>query len=149
MKIIFLQDVRGKGKRGEIKDVNDGYARNFLFPNKLAEPATGGALKKLEASKARLEKENEDLKKHVDELLRKINERALEFTLKSDDEGTVFGSVTKEAILKALRDAGLVTKERVEIEVDRPIKAFGEHKIPFRFRSGITGELKILVLPEK
>ncbi|OGY99639.1 MAG: 50S ribosomal protein L9 [Candidatus Liptonbacteria bacterium RIFCSPLOWO2_01_FULL_52_25] len=149
MKVIFLQDVRGKGKQGEVKEVPDGYARNMLFPNKLAELATGGALKKLEEAQVRYEKENEELKKHVDELLRKINERALEFTLKSDKEGSVFGSITKEAILTALRSAGLVTKERVEIDIDRPIKAFGEHKIPLRLRGGITGELKILVRPEK
>jgi large subunit ribosomal protein L9 len=149
MQVIFLKDVHGKGRRGDVKEVNDGYARNLLFPNKLAEPATGGALKKLEESKAGLAKENEELKKHVDELLRRINERALEFTLKSDKEGSVFGSVTKETILSALRDAGLVTKERVEIDIDRPIKAFGEYKIPLRFRSGIAGELKILVRPEK
>ena len=149
MRVIFLQDVRGKGNRGEVKEVPDGYARNMLLPNKLAEPATGGAIKKLEELKARSEKENQELKKHVDELLRKINERALEFTLKSDKEGSAFGSVTKEKILAALRSAGLVTKERVEIDVERPIKAFGEHKIPLRLRGGIAGELKILVRPEK
>lgn len=148
MKVIFLQDVRSIGKKFDAKDVSDGYARNFLFPNKLAELATPAALKKLEAADAQQSKNEVELKKRTEEIIRLMKDRALEFILKSDEVGSVFGSVTKEAILSAMRDAGLITKERVEIELDRPIKEFGERTLKVRFRNGIEGELKIIVRPE-
>ncbi len=148
MKVIFTEDIRNVGKKYDVKDVADGYARNFLFPNKLAEPASPAAFKKLEAMKADFRKNEEEYRKHAEEIIRKMSERSPEFFLKTDESGAVFGSVNKEMILKALRDAGLVTKERVEIELDRPIKEIGEHKIALRFKNGITGELKIIVRPQ-
>ncbi len=148
MKIILLQDTRGIGKRFDVKDVSDGYARNFLFPNKLAKPATEAALKEIETLKAHLNEDEEKFKKHVTELKMAFDERTLEFFLKTDDAGSVFGSVNKETILSALRDTGLVTKERVEIELDRPIKELGERKIKVRFRNGLEGEIKIVVKPQ-
>ena len=148
MKIILLQDIRGVGKIYDIKEVANGYARNFLFPNELAEPATPSNLKKLEILKLRLQKKDEVLRKHLTELARKISDTKLEFTLKSDEKGSVFGSVTKEMILKAMREHCLTTEERVEIEIARPIKEFGEHKITVNLKKGITAELIVIVRPQ-
>ena len=148
MKVILSEDVRSLGKKHDVKDVSDGYARNFLFPNKLAEPATLGALKKLEVTKATMDKNEEELKKRLEEIVRKISETALEFTLKTGADGAVFGSVTKEQILKAMRDARFITKERISIELARPIKELGEHKVAVDLKNGIKTELKILVRPE-
>jgi len=148
MKVILSQDVKGTGKKYDIKEVADGYARNFLLPNKLAEIATPSSLKELEIRKSETDKNKQEFKKRVEELLRQMNERALEFFLKTDEVGSVFGSVNKDAILKALRDAGLVTKERVEIELAHPLKEFGEHKIGIRFRNGMSGEIKVTIQPQ-
>jgi large subunit ribosomal protein L9 len=149
MRVIFLEDVKNVARRYEIKDIADGYARNFLFPNSLARLATPSAMKELEILKEKARREDEEFKKRVEELVRKMNERALEFRLKTDEAGSVFGSVNKEAILRALRDSGLITKERVEIKLSRPIKEFGEHKVPVRFKDGNEAELKIIVRAEK
>jgi len=156
MKIIILQDVKGIGKKHDIKDAADGYARNFLLPNKLAKIATPAALKELEILKSEEGKNEQEFNKRVQEILRQTSERALEFHLKTDPsplpkgEGprSVFGSVNKDAILKALRDAGIVTKERVEIELAHPLKEFGEHKVAIRFRNGMSGEIKIIIQPQ-
>jgi large subunit ribosomal protein L9 len=148
MKIILLQDIKGVGKKYDAKDVADGYARNFLLPNKLAEIATPSSLKELEIRKSEMNKNEQESKKHTEELLRQMKERTLEFFLKTDEAGSIFGSVNKDAILKALRDAGLVTKERVEIELTHPLKEFGEHKIGIRFRNGMSGDIKVIIRPQ-
>lgn len=149
MKVILLQDVRNIGSRLEVKDVSDGYARNFLFPNKLAEPATPSSLKKLAAMKSEHEKEEKELRKHLDEIARKLSETKIEFTLKSDASGILFGSINKESILKALREHKLVTKERVDINLKYPIKELGEYTVPIDLKKGVKAELKIVVVKEK
>jgi large subunit ribosomal protein L9 len=146
MKVILLEDVRNIGKRYNVKDVADGYARNFLFPNKLAEPATPVALKRLDAMKAAHEKDEKELIAHLQQIAQKLNETKLEFELKVDKTGAVFGSVNKESILKALREHDFITKERVDIDLDRPIKELGEHTVHVDLKKGVTTELKINVV---
>jgi large subunit ribosomal protein L9 len=145
MKVILLEDVRNIGKKYDLKDVSDGYARNFLFVNKLAEPATATALSKLEKRKAEHEKEDQELLKRLHEIARQINELGLQFELEADKQGSVFGSVNKEAITKALREHNIVRNERVDITLDHPIKKIGEYIVPVDLKKGITANLKILV----
>ena len=85
MKVILLEDVRNVGKKLEVKEVSDGYARNFLFPNQLAKPATPSALKELERVKSQLAEGEEELKRHLEGLARKVKETSLEFSLKTDE----------------------------------------------------------------
>ncbi|HUZ92373.1 MAG TPA: 50S ribosomal protein L9 [Candidatus Paceibacterota bacterium] len=148
MKVILLQDKRGLGRKNEVKDVNDGYARNFLFPKNVAKPATPDALKEVAQCKAKSDKETAEFTKHVEGLKRTLADRTLEFQVRSDGAGSVFGSVNKEMILSALRDAKLVTTEHVEIDLDRPVKELGEKKIKLRFRNGAETDLKIIVRPQ-
>lgn len=145
MKVILLEDIRNIGKKFEVKEVSDGYARNFLFVNKLAEPATPGALKKLEEQKARREKEDREFHARLEEIARKLVGTKLEFELAADKSGALFGSVNKESILKALREHGFVTKERVDIDLKYPIKEEGEYKVPINLKKGVAAELTILV----
>ncbi len=145
MKVIFLEDVRNVGKKFEVKEVSDGYARNFLFVNQLAEPATVGALKKIEAMKAAHEKEDHELRAHLETIARKFADTKLEFELAADKSGALFGSVNKESILKALREHNLVGKERVEIDLKYPIKEVGEHIVPIDLKKGVTAKLTIVV----
>jgi large subunit ribosomal protein L9 len=148
MKVILLAEVRSIGKKYDIKEVRDGYARNFLFPNKLAEPANPSSLKKLEAWIADRDKNEIELKKHLEELARKIGSRTIEFDLKRGKDGSVFGVVNKESILKALREHKLIGTERIDITIDHPIKEPGTYKIPIDLKKGVTAELKILIKAE-
>lgn len=145
MKVILLQDVRSIGKKHDIKEVSDGYARNFLFPNKLAEPATASAEKKLGALRAQQEKDSEELMKRLQEIKKSVGDLSLQFELEADAKGSVFGSVNKDSILKALRDHGLVTSERVHVMIDHPIKKLGAHTVSLDLGKGITAELKIII----
>jgi large subunit ribosomal protein L9 len=145
MKIILNEDVKGVGKKHEVKDVADGYARNFLFPHKKAIPATSASLKALESIKLKTEKQEHETLKRLHELAATMADRRVEFSLKTDEKGSVFGSVTKEMVLKAMRDLGWFTKERIEIKMDRPIKELGEHVIEVDMKRGLKAKLKIIV----
>jgi len=143
MRVILLRDVKDVGKRFDVKDVSDGFARNFLFPGKLAEAATPSALRALEAKRLEREKEESESLKHFAALAERLKERSLIFPVKATDEGAVFGSVTKEMILSALRDAKLLTKERLEIHMDHPLKKLGEHKIEVSLKKGEKAVIRV------
>jgi large subunit ribosomal protein L9 len=146
MKVIFLDDVRNVGKKYDIKDVSDGYARNFLFPNKLAEAATPEAIKKLESMKAAHEKEEKETIAQLETVARKINETKIEFEVKTDKSGAVFGSVNKESILKALREHKLIGTERIDIDLKYPIKELGEYVVAIDLRKGVVAKLGVIVM---
>lgn len=145
MKIILLQNVPKIGHKGDIKDLPDGYVRNFLLPNKLAEVATTGAMKKVEERKAVTEKEDAAVQKHLQLLASKLKETGIEFELSVGKDGSVFGSVNKDAVLKALREHGLLATERVEVHLEHPLKELGEHVVEVDFKKGIRAKLKIIV----
>ena len=146
MKVIFTQDVRGVAKKYDIKDVSDGYARNFLFSNTLAEPATSSAIKKLETMKAESERSDRELHQHIEDLAQKIAATKIQFELKADKSGAVFGSVNKETILKALREHKLIGAERIDIDLKYPIKELGEYTVPIDLKKGITAKLGVVVM---
>jgi large subunit ribosomal protein L9 len=146
MKVIFLDDVRNVGKKYDIKDVSDGYARNFLFPNKLAETASPEAIKKLEAMKFAHEKEDKETLAQLEAVARKINETKIQFEVKTDKSGAVFGSVNKESILKALREHKLIGTERIDIDLKYPIKELGEYVVPIDLRKGVVAKLGVIVV---
>ena len=148
MKIIFLEEVRNVAKKFDVKDVSDGYARNFLFPNKLAEPATPGAMKKLDAMRAAHDKNEADLFARLHEIAEKINKTKIEFTVKTDKSGAVFGSVNKESILKSLREHQLVTTERVDIDLKYPLKEIGEYAVPLDLKKGVSANLRVVISAE-
>lgn len=145
MKVIFLQDIRNVGKKYEVKDVSDGYARNFLFPGKLAEVATPAAIKNIEAMKAEHEKGDKEAFAHLEALARKINETKLQFDLKADKNGIIFGSVNKESILKGLREHKLIGAERVDIDLKYPIKELGEYTVLIDLKKGVMAKLGVIV----
>ena len=148
MKVIFLDDVRNVGKKYDIKDVSDGYARNFLFPNKLAEAASPEAIKKLESMKAVHEKEDKETLAQLEAVAQKINETKIQFVVKTDKSGAVFGSVNKESILKALREHKLIGTERIDIDLKYPIKELGEYVVPIDLRKGVVAKLGVVVKSE-
>lgn len=145
MKVILLQDVPNLGNRHEIKEVKDGYARNYLIPKKLAEPATPAALKRERS----LEKEKDKNRAHLRKMARTIDDRKIEFFLKVSEEGSVFGSVTKEEVMKALRAHDLIRKERIRISLDHPLKDLGEHSVGVHLGEGVDATLTVLLSPLK
>jgi large subunit ribosomal protein L9 len=148
MQVILLQDVRGVGKKDEIKEVRDGYARNFLFPNTLAERATVTSLKKLHDAQAEHSAKETELLKHLETIARNIAAMTIQFDLKKGKDGSIFGSVNKEAISKALREHKLVGKEHADISLDHPIKEPGSYTVVIDLKKGITAKLKIIVKAE-
>ena len=148
MKIILLQDVRGVGKKYEVKEVADGYGRNFLVAKGLAKAVTPETQKQVMAQKARMEKEGAEFKKRLGELARNINTHHLEFHLRTDSKGSVFGSVTKEMILKAMREHEWLRTERVEVQLPHPIKEIGDHEVAVRLKQEFTAKLKVIVRPQ-
>lgn len=150
MRIIFLQDVKGVGRKFEIKEIKDGYARNFLLPRQLAAVATAGALKKLERQKEVWEKEKEIQLVRLKELAERLKEKVLEFELKTGAKGEIFGSVTTNDVKKSLgRDfAG------VKINLSKPLKELGEYAVNIDLGEarltggqGIKREIKVLIKP--
>jgi large subunit ribosomal protein L9 len=119
-----------------------------LFPNKLAEVATPSSLKSIEAMKNKVDKNEIELKKHLEAIARKIDETKIQFDLKKGKDGSIFGSVNKESVLKALREHKIIAAERVDITLDHPIKAVGEYTVPIDLKKGILAKLKIMVTGE-
>jgi large subunit ribosomal protein L9 len=148
MKVILLEDVKGQGHKNQLKDVSDGYARNFLFPRKLAVAATPAMIRSLETKRAESEHESEETVKRLETLARELSTRTIEFKLKTDDKGSVFGSVKHDMIEKAIREHHLTTKDRVEAVLEHPLKELGDHDVLLRFAKGITAKIKVRINPE-
>lgn len=148
MQVIFLQTVKGKGQKNQVKNVADGYARNFLIPQRLAVPATPAALKNLQAVQTQSETEEKAETQRVARMVQDLKTKKLEFALKSDAKGSVFGSVSADMIKKALQEQGLGTKDQVEVLLEHHIKTFGEHAVSLRFHKGVMGTVTVSVKPQ-
>lgn len=144
MKVILLQDIPKVGRKNEIKEVSDGYARNFLFARNLARPATAEALKILEIKKAREEKEKSDEYQKYKILAERLKNVILNFKVKIGVKGRAFGSVTPLKIKEALKKQGIET-EKDWILLEQSIKTTGEHRVKIKFSPEITAEVKILI----
>jgi len=147
MKIILLDDVPKLGRRGEVRDVSDGYARNYLLPHKLALNATPGNLRNLETIKATHEGRAVRLRSEAETQAQRIEGLAFAQTRQASDEGRLFGSVGKADVATFLAQNGL-TVERRRIAMDEPIKALGEYSVPIRLHGDVTAHLKVSVARE-
>ena len=145
MKVIFLKDVQGTGRKGDMKEVSDGHARNFLIPRGYAVLATADRIKQFETAKRKAEGEEKGATERIESVIRMLKERSIEFAVKTDDAGSVYGSITNEMIQKAIREHGFVTKDRVDAVLEHPIKEIGEHLVPLRFSKGAAGTVKVIV----
>ena len=144
MKVIFLQDVENVGKKNDIKNVADGYARNFLFPQKLAKLASKEVVEELEKKKKEEEKKAEENLKIAQEIVKKIDGQEFEIKEKVDEQGNLYGSVNEMKIKEALKGKGYKIK-KTQIKIPQPIKEVGEHPITILFDHNLEAEIKILV----
>ena len=146
MKVIFNTDVKGQGKKGELKEVSDGYARNFLLPRKLASEATAdniNALKLKERAKAR---QIELDKAQAKENAQKLEGVQVIIRAKAGSAGKLFGAVTSEAISKALKEQFDMDIEKNKIVQAEPIKTFGAFTVKAKLGYEVSGTINVLVV---
>ncbi|MCK9497769.1 MAG: 50S ribosomal protein L9 [Candidatus Colwellbacteria bacterium] len=142
MKVIFIQDVKNVGRKGDVKNVSDGYAKNFLLPRGVAKTATGDNLKQVKDKKEAVEKEKSEFIKKAEDLRRMP---PLEFSIKSGKNGEIYGSIAKNDIEKKLEELGL---KNVSVKLDKPIRETGEKEIEITIGRGISSIIKISVSAE-
>ena len=147
MKIILLDDVPKLGRRGEVRDVSDGYARNYLLPHKLALNATPGNLRNIETIKAAQEGRAVRMRSEAETQAQLIEGLTYAQSRSASDEGRLFGSVGKADIAAFLAQNGL-SVERRRIMLDEPIKSVGEYTVPVRLHGDVTATLKVTVARE-
>ncbi len=144
MKVIFLQDVPRVGKRHDVKEVNDGYALNFLFPKKMAEKATPDAIARLEQRKKEIEIEREVRDDLLKKNLEEIKNTAVTLRAKADEKGHLFSGIHKKEICKALENDHKAMVGEEFIMLDKPIKEIGEYEIPVEVK-GKRSFFKLIV----
>jgi large subunit ribosomal protein L9 len=147
MKIILLEDVSKVGRRGEVRDVSDGYARNFLIPKKLALGATAGNLKNLDHIKKQANAKADRAKADAEAVRAQIEALAYEERRQASEEGKLFGSVTSQDLVDFLGKHG-VKVERRRVQLDEPIKTLGETSVPVRLHAEVTAQLRVSVVRE-
>jgi large subunit ribosomal protein L9 len=147
MKIILLDDVAKVGRRGEVRDVSDGYARNFLIPQKLALTATPGNLKGLDHIKKQQDAKAGRIKSDADGLRERIEALVYEVRRQASEEGKLFGSVTAQDLVDFLEEHAIKV-ERRRIHLDEPIKALGESSVAIRIHPEVTAQLRVNVARE-
>ncbi len=144
MKVILQKDVKGQGKKGQLVEVSDGYARNFLLPKKLAVPATADNINTVKLQeKARREKEAAERQEAL-ELSKKLRDSSVRVTAKSGAGGKLFGSVTTKEISTAIKEQLGYDIPKAKLVCD-PIKAFGTYEVKCKLGYEISGSLKVEV----
>ncbi|HHW36628.1 MAG TPA: 50S ribosomal protein L9 [Bacillales bacterium] len=145
MKVIFLQDVKGKGKKGEVKNVADGYAHNFLLKNNLALEATPANMKSLEAQKKKQDREAAEELQEAKVLKEKLEKLTVELTAKSGEGGRLFGAITSKQIADALNKAYSIKIDKRKLDLDDSIRSLGVTNVPVKLHQGVTATLKVHV----
>ncbi len=148
MKIILLQDVKGQGKKGDLLDVNEGYARNFLIKKGLAEAATATKINELNQRKVAAQYHKQEELKAMQALAAELKGKSFTVTIKVGQGGKVFGSVTSANVSESMKAAGYdVDKKKIILE--SPIKSVGDYPVELRLAEGITTKITVLVRGEE
>ena len=147
MKVILTADVAALGKSGEMKAVADGYALNFLIPNKLAVPAAGGAYRAWQHDIASREDKRKREREEAEISANRIGGTTLTMGVKVGDGGKLYGSITAKDIADALARRGIVV-DRHKIDLDEPLKSLGTYKVAIRVLAGMTPEVTVVVEPK-
>ena len=145
MKVILLEDVKALGKKGQIVNVNDGYARNFILPKKLGLEANNKNLNDLKLKKANDEKIAQEQLEEAQELGKKIEAGKVELAIKVGEGGRTFGSVSTKEIAAAVKEQMGYDIDKKKIQLKEAIKALGTHNVPVKLHTKVTAELKVVV----
>ncbi len=149
MKVILSKDVAGTGKAGEVKDVADGYARNFLIPRKLAVPASAGALKGVEQRKAAESQKAAKEEAAAQALAERLTAAPVVVTAKVGDQGRLYGSITSADIAEQLSKLIGEPFDRRMIQLDEPLRHLGSFEVPVRLHRSVSTKLKVDVQAAK
>lgn len=145
MKVIFLKDVKGKGKKGEVKNVADGYAQNFLLKQGLAVEANSSNVSSLNAQKKKEEKLAAEELADAKKLKEVIEQLTVELSAKSGEGGRLFGSITSKQIADGLQKVHGIKIDKRKIELDDAIRALGYTKVPVKLHTEVTATLNVHV----
>lgn len=148
MKVILLSDVKKLGRKNEIKEVSDGYGRNFLLKQNLARIATEKDAAMIEKIKENEEKKRKQQTEKEKEIAEKINKKEVEIALKAGDKDELFESVTAVKIVKKIKELGFDI-DKDQINLDKPIKSLGTHPVGIKFKEGLEVSVQLKVVKKK
>jgi large subunit ribosomal protein L9 len=147
MEVILRQAVENLGKPGDVVDVANGYARNYLLPRGFAYEATPGNLKRIQQEKDRLEAAESERRGAAQAIADKLEEVSLTFSARVGEDGKLFGSVTSADVAQQLEAQGFHIEKR-QIDLHDPIKALGVYKVPVRLHAEVKAEIKVWVIKQ-
>ena len=149
MKVILQQDVKGQGKKGQMVEVSEGYARNFLLPRKMAIPATTDAINTMNLKEKARRAEEARQKAEAEATAEKLKECQVKLTAKAGNGGRLFGAVTTKEISEGLKAQYGVDIPKQKLVLDDPIKAFGSYQVKAKLGFEISGTVYVIVTEEK
>lgn len=146
MKVILKENIKGVGKKNEVINASDGYARNFLFPKNLAVEATPENMQKLDSqNQAKQYKKNVE-KEEAQQIAKKLQTITLEIKVQAGENGKIFGSVSSKEIAENLEKQYKINIDKKKIEIKEPIKVLGTREVEVRLFEGVTGKIKVNVV---
>ena len=148
MKVILQQDVKGQGKKGQMIEASDGYARNFLLPRKLAVPATAENINTMKMQEKANKAQEAAEKAEAQAIAEKLSGLTVKVVAKGGNGGRLFGAVTSKEISDALKAQHNIDIAKTKIVQEEPIKAFGGYKLKVKLGYEITGTLSVMVVEE-
>jgi large subunit ribosomal protein L9 len=145
---ILLQDVEKLGDRGTVVDVSPGYLRNFLVPRKLAQPATKGALEEAQRRMQKAEAAKADAEERAQENAALLTKTVLTINQQAGEDGRLFGSVTAQDIVDAIRDARGIRIDKRKVHLDEPIRNVGTHMVVVEVADEVTATVKTMIVAQ-
>ena len=149
MKVILTRDIKNIGKKDQILEVNDGYARNFLIPKKLGVQATTANLALLKSKQESKDFKKQEEKKEAQKISEKLEKIRLDIKVKSGENGKIFGGVTSKEIVEILKDKYSINIEKKKVDLKETIKTAGITIVEIKLFEGVIGKVKVNVIPEK
>lgn len=146
MKVIFMKDVKGSAKKGEVKNVADGYARNMLLPKGLAVEATPENINKLEGQQSSAQYKIDTEKKTATENAKKVNDKKVVIKAKAGSNDRLFGSVTASQVADAVKEQFGISVDKKKISLSTDIKNFGTYSAVIKFYTGISAKIDVEVV---
>ena len=148
MKVILQQDVKGQGKKGQLVEVSEGYARNFLLPRKLAIAATTDAINTMNLKEKARKAEEARMKAEAEETAKKLKDCTVKLTAKAGNGGRLFGAVTTKEVSEGLKKQFSIDIPKQKLVLDEPIKAFGTYQVKAKLGFEVSGTVTVMVSEE-
>lgn len=148
MKVILLKDVKGQGKKGEVKNVSEGYANNFLFPQQLAAPANESSMKVLDTQKKAEQRKKDQEKADAAELGKKLETLTVQLKAKSGKDGRLFGAITSKQVAEELEKQQKIKLDKRKIVMEDSIRTLGVTEVAVKLHPEVTSKFKVHVTEE-